>query len=224
LFVLFLDENQQQQQPCDGGIGSQNSDHGGGNGNENSDPGEGGGGSSDLPQAPSSGGSGSSSSGDNGDDDDPNKRRPTYDIQESTEVESKEEESNEDDDGLQSSSHKGQMVTNPLQSALRSHVQWTSDTNRQHQGSSIVPDHEMCSNLQGSSLYASVKSFAHSEQLSMCPLNEKIVVHESPIDEQPQQPPQSAASIEEEQLSLELSSGASTSEEGILDEVKHTNA
>lgn len=199
---MYLDTD--QQQPSDGGVGG-HCGNSGGHGNENSDGG-GGGGSHDLPQTPSSSGGGSSSSGDNGDDD-PNKKPPIHKPQEPTEVESKEEENNDDDSQSQPSC-KGQMVTNPLQPPPMSHQ--ISDPSRRH-GDSVMVD-QPCSNSWTSSPY---KSFEHSEQLRMCPLEEKVVIHEPTNDEQLLQ---SAASIGEEQLNLELSSVVSATEE-ILDQV-----
>ena len=132
-------------------------------------------------------------------------------------VESKEEETIEDDE---SSSYKDEMVTTQLQ-PLPERLPQFSDTRRHiHQGGSVVP--AVCSNPWASSSHASVKSFEHSEQLRMCPLDETAVIHEASNDEgQPQQQlPQSAASIGEEQLNLELSSITNTEE--ILDQVNYT--
>ena len=191
-----------QQQPSDGGVGGHNGKSGG-NGNENPD---GGGGSQDMPQAPSSSGSGSSSSGDNGDDD-PNKKPPTHKTQEPTEVESKEETN--DDNSQSQSKRKGHMVTNKLQPLASTQQIGTS----RDQGSSVIPE-QLCSN---SWMPPSYKNFEYSGQSRMCPLEERLAIHESTNDEQ--QLPPSAASIGEEQLNLEYSSV--TSSAGILDQVIH---
>ena len=211
MIVLYLDTYTDQSQPSDGGVGGQsNSNNGGGHSNERS--GDGGGGSRDLPQTPSSRGGGSSSSGDNGGDD-PNKKRPTRDKpQELMEVESKEEETVEDDEPK-----SDEMVTNWLQPPSAELPQFSDPSRHVHQGSSVMS--AVCNNPWASSSHAAVKSFEHSEQLRMCPLDETVVIHEVTNDEgqPPQQQPQSAASIGEEQLNLELSSVTST--EGILDQV-----
>lgn len=195
-----------QQQPSDGGVGGNNSKSGD-HGNENPDR-EGGGGSQDMPQAPSSSGGASSSGGDKGDDD-PNKKPPTHKTQEPTEVESKEETN--DDDSQSQSKRKGHMVTNRLQPFAR--TQEIDDTNRE-QRSSVIPE-QLCSN---SWMPPSYKNFEYSGQSRMCPLEERLAIHESTNDEQ--QLPPSAASIGEEQLNLEYSSV--TSSAGILDQVIHT--
>ena len=209
--LLYLDTD---QQPSDGGGvgGHSTTGNSGGHSNGNSD---GGGGSRDPPQAPSSGSGGSSSSGDNGDDD-PNKRppRPVYKAEEPTEVESKEEESN-DDNSQSESSRKGQMVTNQLHPGIR--PSQTIATNRRHGGSVMME--QQYSNTWMSSPY---KGFEHSDQLRMCPA-EKTAIHVSTNDEQqPQQLPQSAVSVGEEQLNLDLISVASTDNEGILEQVMQT--
>ena len=209
--LLYLDTD---QQPSDGGGvgGHSTTGNSGGHSNGNSD----GGGSRDPPQAPSLGGGGSSSSGDNGDDD-PNKRppRPVYKAEEPTEVESKEEESN-DDNSQSESSRKGQMVTNQLQPGIR--PSQTIATNRRHGGSVMME--QQYSNTWMSSPY---KGFEHSDQLRMCPAEEKTAIHVSTNDEQqPQQLPQSAVSVGEEQLNIDLISVASTDNEGILEQVMQT--
>ena len=182
----------------------------------------GGGGSRDPPQASSSRAGGSSSSGDNGGDD-PNKKRPTRDkAEELMEVESKEEETSEDDEPQSSS--KDELVTNQLQLPPGGQPQVIDANRHMHQGSSVVAT--VCSNpgmSSSSSLHASLKSFDQSEQLRMCPLDETTVIHEATNDETERQPqqqlPQSATSIGEEQLNLELSSAPAT--EGILDQVQY---
>ena len=201
-----------QLQPSDGGIGGHGNTNGGGHSN-NERSGEDRGGSRDPPQAPSSRGGGSSSSGDNGGDD-PNKKRPTRDkAEELMEVESKEEETNEDES---QSSDKNEMVTTKFQPPPGGQPQLTDANRHMHQGSSVVTT--VCTNPWSSSSHASLKSFEQSQQLRMCPW-EEMVVHKVSNDEgQPQQQqPQSAASIGEEQLNLELFNVPAT--EGILDQV-----
>ena len=134
------------------------------------------------------------------------------------EVESKEEETSEDDEPQSSS--KGELVTNKLQPPPGGQPQVIDANRHMDQGSSVVAT--VYSNpgmSSSSSLHASLKSFDQSEQLRMCPLDEMTVIHEATSDEgQPQQQLlQSAASIGEELLNLELSGAPAT--EGILDQV-----
>ena len=216
LLLTILDTYGGQSQPSDGGVGGHGNTNNGGGRSNNERSGEDRGGSRDPPQAPSSRGGGSSSSGDNGGDD-PNKKRPTRDkAKELMEVESKEEETSENDESQ--ASNKGEMVTNKLPPPPPGGRPQLTDANRHmHQGSSVVTT--VCSNPWSSSSHASLKSFEQSEQLRMCPL-EEMVVHEVSNDEgqsQQQQQPQSAASIGEEQLNLELFNSPATG--GILDQV-----
>ena len=197
-----------QPQPSDGGLGGQN--NGGGHSNEKSSEV---GGSHDPPQAPSSrGGSSSSSGGDNGGDD-PNRKRPTNsEPPDGTLVESKEEEgkNTEDDDD-------NEMVVHHLPQQPPANVMPLSGMRDIHQGASVMSS-GLCSNPWMSSSSAAVKSFVSGEQLKICQPEEKEAIHEGTDEEpQPHQPPQSAASIGEEQLDFEFSSV--TTGEGILEQV-----
>ena len=211
------------QQPCDGGTGGQS-----GTGRVSGKPDKGGG-SHDVPQASFSSGGDSSSSGDNGDDD-PNKKPHFHKSREPKEIDSEEEESDDDIQAHSTVSGKGQMVANPLQPPAR-HTEIKGTT--RDQGNTDMLQRQ-CSNFWTSSPY---KSFEHSEHFSMCPLKEKVVIqdqsrvlhqpmtliYESTNDEQqPQQLLQSAGSIGEEQLNLDLISVASTDNEGILEQVIQT--
>ena len=207
------------QPPCDGGVGGQS---GTSRGSRKSDEG-GVSRAHDTPQAPFSSGGDSSSSGG---DDDPNKKPHFHKSREPKEIDNEEEESEdeESDDDVQAHSTvsgKDQMVANPLQPPARNPA--VAGTIRDH--TNVFQ--RQCSNSWTSSPY---KSFEHSEHLSMCPLKEKVVIydasraqqpmtliHESTNDEQqPQQLLQSAASLGEEQLNLDLITVASTDNEGIL--------
>ena len=66
------------------------------------------------------------------------------------------------------------------------------------------------------------KGFEHSDQLRTCPAEEKAIIHELTNDEQQPQQLQSAGSVGEEQLNLDLISVASTDNEGVLEQVIQT--
>ena len=108
------------------------------------------------------------------------------------------------------------MVTNQLQPGIR--PPQAIDISRRH-GDSLMLQ-QQSSNTWMSSPY---KGFEHSDQLRTCPAEEKATIHELTNDEQqPQQPLQSAASVGEEQLNLDLISMASTDNEGVLEQVIQT--